>query len=406
MPARLPVIFIVMTVVIDAMGIGLIMPVMPDLIREVQGGTIASAAVWGGVLSTSFAVTQFLFAPVLGALSDAVGRRPVLLVSLLVMAADYVVMALAGSIWLLLAGRIVGGITAATHSTAMAYMADISAPHEKAARFGLIGMGFGIGFVLGPVLGGLLAEYGTRAPFWAAGALAFLNALLGFVVLRETVTRRTRRAFQWRRANPFGALRSTARFDGLKVLLAVFLFFQIAHYVYPAVWAFFSAERFGWDARMIGLSLGIYGLSFALVQGFLVKPAIRWLGERRAVIAGLIVDIVSLVFLGFVTSGGLLLAVIPVFSLGAVAAPALQGIMSRNVPDNAQGELQGVMGSLSSLSMIISPLLMTQTFYLFTAEDAPVYLPGAPFLLAAAIMVISLITYVWDRSARPASGTA
>lgn len=400
MPSRLPIFFIVMTVVIDAMGIGLIMPVMPDLIREVQGGTIATAALWGGVLSTVFAVMQFAFSPLLGALSDSFGRRPVLLVSLLVMAADYVVMALAGSIWLLLIGRIVGGITAATHSTAMAYMADVSAPHEKAARFGLIGMGFGIGFVLGPFLGGFLAEFGTRAPFWAAGGLALLNACLGFAVLRETVTERTRRAFEWRRANPFGALRSTAGFDGLKVLLAVYLIFQIAHYVYPAVWSYYAAERFAWDARMIGISLGIYGLSFALVQGLLVKPAVNWLGERRAVIVGLSIDIASLIFLGFVTSGPLLLAVIPVFSFGAVAMPALQGIMSRNVPDNSQGELQGVMGSLSSLSMIISPLLMTQTFYLFTARDAAIYLPGAPFLLAAGIMALSLLVYLWDRSAK------
>ena len=402
---RLQVIFVLITLVIDAMGIGLIMPVMPDLIREVQGGSLANAALWGGILTTAFAVMQFLFSPFIGALSDSFGRRPVLLVSLLVMAADYIVMALAGSIWLLLAGRIVGGITAATHSTAMAYMADISAPHEKAARFGLIGAGFGIGFVLGPVLGGLLAEYGTRAPFLAAAFLAFGNVILGSFVLKETVTDKTRRRFEFRRANPFGALRSISGFHGLSALLAVYFFFQIAHYVYPAVWAYYVTERFGWEARMIGLSLGIYGIFFALVQGLLVKPSIAYLGERRAVIAGLIVDIVSLIFLGFVTSGAVLLALIPVFSFGAVSVPALQGMMSRNVADNAQGELQGVMGSLSSLSMILSPLLFTGIFAYFTRESAPFYLPGAPFLAASVIMTISLIIFLARKRNNPQNPT-
>ena len=403
MPSRLPIIFLVMTVVIDAMGIGLIMPVMPELIQDVQGGTLASAALWGGILTTAFAVMQFLFSPFIGALSDRYGRRPVLLVSLLVMAGDYVVMALAGSIWLLLVGRIVGGITAATHSTAMAYMADVSAPHEKAARFGLIGAGFGIGFVFGPVLGGMLAEYGTRAPFWAAGALAFANAMFGAFVLRETVTKRKRRRFEWRRANPLGALRSISSFQGLTPLLTVYFFFQVAHYVYPAVWAYFVTERFDWSPRMIGLSLGVYGVFFALVQGLLVKPSIAWLGERRAVIVGLCVDIISLIFLGFISNGTVLLALIPIFAFGAISTPALQGMMSRNVADNAQGELQGVSGSLSSLSMVISPLLMTGIFAYFTAANAPVYLPGAPFLAAALIMLVSLVLFSSSKTAQSGS---
>ena len=400
MPSRLPVFFIVMTVVIDAMGIGLIVPVMPELIQEVHGGNIGNAAIWGGILATSFAVMQFLFSPVLGALSDSFGRRPVLLVSLLVMAADYVVMALAGSIWLLLAGRIIGGITAATHSTAMAYMADVSAPHEKAARFGLIGAGFGIGFVIGPVLGGLLADYGTRAPFWAAAALALANAALGFFVLRETITAAKARAFEWRRANPFGALRSVARLDGLKLLLLVFFFFNIATHVYPAVWAYFGTERFSWPASIIGLSLGLYGIGFAFAQGVLVRPAIRRLGPRRAVMLGMCSSIASFLLLTFITNGTLLLWLIPFFSLGAIAMPALQGTLSQAVPDNAQGELQGVLGSLSSLSMILSPVIMTQTFAYFSRQDAGFYLPGAPFLLAALIMGFALILYITDKSAR------
>lgn len=394
MNTRLAIVVIVLTTVIDAMGIGLIMPVMPDLIREVMdGSTLATAAVWGGILATSFAVMQFLFSPLLGALSDRFGRRPVLLVSLLVMSLDYIVMALAGSIWLLLAGRIVGGITAATHSTANAYMADISAPHEKAARFGLVGMGFGIGFVLGPVLGGLLADFGTRAPFWAAAALAFANVLLGAFVLKETVTDATRRSFEWRRANPFGALRAISALKGLTPLLAVYFFFQVATYVYPATWSYFVTERFGWSATTIGLSLGLYGMGFALAQGFLVKPTLALMGTRKAVIFGLTVDIASLVLLGFITNGTALLVIIPFFSLGAVAIPALQGTMSHMVPDNAQGELQGVMASLSSLSMILSPIVFTQVFYAFTREGTPLYLPGAAFLLSALIMAFSLSLY-------------
>lgn len=392
-PARLPVFFIVMTVVIDAMGIGLIMPVMPALIAEVEGATIAQAAIWGGVLSTAFAVMQFLFGPVIGALSDRFGRRPVLLTSLAVMAADYAIMALAGSIWLLLVGRIIGGITAATHSTANAYMADISEPHEKAARFGLVGAGFGLGFVLGPVLGGLLAEYGTRAPFWAAGALALANAALGAFVLRETVTDAIRRPFRWARANPFGAFRSITAFPGLGALLSVYFTYQVASMVYPAVWAYFTTARFGWTEATIGLSLGIYGLFFGLVQGFGVRPAMARLGYRGTVLFALWVELFSLVATAFIPSGTVLLFLIPVVALGAVGLPALQGAMSQAVADDAQGELQGVLTSANSVAMIIAPLAMTQAFAAFTRADAPIYLPGAPFLLAAGLMLACLLLF-------------
>lgn len=390
---RLPVVFILITVVIDAMGIGLILPVMPDLIRETTGGTLAQAAVWGGILSTVFAAMQFLFGPILGALSDRFGRRPVLLVSLLVMAVDYVVMALAGSIWLLVAGRVVGGITAATHSTATAYMADISAPQDKARNFGLIGAAFGLGFVLGPVMGGLLAEWGTRAPFIAAAGLALINAAFGWLVLRETVTDSIRRPFLWRRANPFGAIRAVARLAGVRPLLWVWFLYHFATVVYPAIWAFFTAARFGWSPGLIGVSLAVYGLSLAVAQGTLVGPAIRAFGDARTVLLGLVIQIASLVTLGFITSGNLLLMLIPITAIGAVGLPALQGILSRAVPDNAQGELQGVLTSLTAVAMVLAPLVMTQTFARFTRVDTAIYLPGAPFLLSAAIMVIALAIY-------------
>lgn len=387
---NLPLIFIFLTVTLDAMGIGLILPVMPDLIREVSGGDLAQAAIWGGLLSTAFAVMQFLFAPIVGSLSDAIGRRPVLLVSMVVMALDYVLMAVAGSLWLLLVGRIIGGITAATHSTAQAYIADISDPAQKAANFGLLGAGFGAGFVLGPILGGVLAEFGTRAPFWAAAGLSAANAVLGYMVLRETVTDRTRRAFSWANTNPFRTFRVIAELPGLRALLGVFFLFHLATAVYPVIWSYFTAQRFGWSPGLIGVSLAVYGISLALVQGLLVRPAIRLLGDRRTVIWGFAVEVVALVVIGFLTSGWWLLALIPLSALGAIGTPALQGIASRAVPDDRQGALQGVMTSLTSVAMILAPLTLTQVFAVFSGPAAPVYLPGAPFLAAAVLMALSL----------------
>ena len=391
---RLPIVFILITVMLDAMGIGLIIPVMPDLIREVQGGTLASAALWGGVLSTAFAVMQFTFGPLVGALSDRYGRRPVLLVSLVVMSLDYLVMALAGAMWLLLLGRIVGGITAATGSAASAYIADISKPEEKAANFGLIGAAFGAGFVLGPMIGGLLAEFGTRAPFYAAAGLSALNAVFGYLVVRETVTDRIRRPFSWARANPFGAFRHLARMPGIGRLLIIYLLYSIAFYVYPAVWSFFTQERFDWTPQMIGLSLGLFGVMMALVQGGLIRLILRWVGERNTVIYGHIFDIAAFGAMAVVASGTLALILTPLAALGAVITPALTAMMSRAVGDDAQGELQGVLASLHALSMIVAPLLMTGIFSAFTGPSAPVYLPGAPFVLSLALMVMSLVIFL------------
>ncbi len=391
---RLPIIFILLTVMIDAMGIGLIIPVMPDLIQELGGGTLAEAAIWGGILSTTFAVMQFLFGPVMGGLSDRFGRRPVLLLALLVMAMDYVVMAVAGSIWLLLLGRVVGGITAATQSTASAYMADISAPHERAARFGLVGAAFGAGFVLGPLLGGFLAEYGTRAPFWLAAGLAAGNALFGWIVLKETVTPERQRAFSWRRANPLGALRSLGRLPGVTPLLLVYFIYYVGFAVYPAVWSYFGKERFDWSPATIGLSLALFGVTMAIIQGGLIRPVLRAFGERGTVIVGHAFSIVSLIGIAMITSGFWVLVLTPLAAMGGIIPPALQGIMSARVADDAQGELQGALTSASALAMMLSPLVMTYTFAQFTDADAPVYLPGAPFLLAACLSTLGLAALV------------
>ena len=390
---RLPVLFIMFTVMIDAMGIGLIMPVMPDLMVEVGGGTLGLAAFWGGLLSTSFAAMQFLFGPVVGGLSDRFGRRPILLVSLVAMAADYLLMAAADTIWLLLIGRIIGGMTAATHSTANAYIADISKPEDKSANFGLIGAAFGIGFVLGPLIGGLLAEYGTRAPFYAAAVLSGLNALFGWVVLKETVTDAIRRPFSLKRANPFGAFNALSKLPMIGPLLGVYFVYSIAHTVYPAIWSYFGKERFDWDPATIGLSLGLFGIIMAVVQGFLIRPAIKYLGERGTIIYGLFFDIIAFGFLSLLTSGTVALFFIPVAALAGIVSPALQGLMSRAVGDDQQGELQGALTSLSALAMIISPILMTSTFAAFTAETALFYMPGAPFFLALILTLIAIALF-------------
>lgn len=400
---KLPVVFILITVLLDAVGIGLIIPVMPDLIQEVNGGTLARAALWGGVLATSFAVMQFLFGPILGGLSDRFGRRPVLLLSLVVMALDYLVMAVAGSIWLLLAGRIIGGITAATPATAAAYMADISPPEKKAANFGLIGAAFGMGFVIGPLMGGLLAEYGTRAPFYAAAALAALNALFGWIILKETVTDRIRRPFSWARANPWGTLRALGKLPAIGPLLLVFFLYQLAFAVYPAVWSYYGQERFGWSPATIGLSLALFGIMLAIVQGGLMPLALRFLGERGSVIYGHGFDILAFLAFAFVTSGTVALILVPLAALAGVITPALQGLMSKAVGDDRQGELQGALTSLSALAMIFSPMAMTATFAAFSGPSAPVYLPGAPFILSAILILLGMIVFV--RNA-PAHDTA
>ncbi|KIN70871.1 Tetracycline resistance protein [Sulfitobacter noctilucae] len=382
------------TVMIDAMGIGLIIPVMPDLIREVNGGGLSQAALWGGMLATSFAVMQFLFSPVLGGLSDRFGRRPVLLISLAVMAADYVVMALAGSIWLLLAGRIIGGITAATQATAAAYMADISPPAERTRNFGLIGASFGAGFVLGPLIGGVLAEFGPRAPFWAAAMLAAANVLFGWFILKETLDPIRARAFDWRRANPVGTLRQLGKLPGVRQLLFVYFLYHVAFAVYPSVWAYFGQARFDWSPSMIGMSLGLFGVTMALVQAFVIQHSINRLGEQRTVVIGHLFAVGTYCCIALISSGLVTLMLTPIAALAGIIPPALQGIMSRRMADNAQGELQGALTSASSLAMILSPLAMTASFAAFTRPDAAIYLPGAPFLLAAGLMVLAMVLFI------------
>ncbi|MDG3042849.1 TCR/Tet family MFS transporter [Roseicyclus marinus] len=395
---RLPVLFILITVTLDAMGIGLILPVIPDLIREVEGVSLSDAALWGGILSASYAVMQFGFSPTLGNLSDRFGRRPVLLVSLAVLALDYVIMAVAGSIWILLFGRIIAGAAAATHSTALAYMADITDGSKRAQNFGLISAGFGMGFIFGPALGGLLGGLDPRAPFVAAACLAALNFAFGYFVLPESLPKERRRALDWSRANPAGALRAVGRLPGVKALLAVMLAYQIANFTYPAIWAYYIQGAFGWDARMVGLSLAAYGVAIAVVQAGLIRAILPRLGETRAVVWGLILNTLCLVLYGFATQGWMIWILIPISAMGAIVAPAMQGVMSRAAGPDAQGELQGVLSSISALSMILSPLIMTQAFFWFTRPEGAIILPGAPFLIAAVLMAGAFFLYVSTRA--------
>jgi DHA1 family tetracycline resistance protein-like MFS transporter len=399
---RLPLIFVIATTVIDSMGIGLILPVLPSLLREVADIPLADAALYGGVLVTAFAFMQFIFGPIIGALSDRYGRRPIMLISLLVMALDYIVMALAGAFWILLVGRMIGGVAAATQSTAYAFMADISKPEEKAARFGIIGAAFGMGFVFGPLLGGLLAEFGTRAPFYAAAALAALNLVFGYFVMPETLKDENRRPLSLARANPFGAFKNVSTSPLLRRLLVLFFLYQVAFMVYPSIWAYYTEARFGWEPRMIGLSLAAFGIAMAIVQGGLIRYILRWLGDRGTILYGLAFNFFAFIILAFVESGFLAIIFIPLTALGAVVTPAVQGMMSRATSDNSQGELQGVLSSTSALATIISPLIMTQIFAAFAREDAAYFLPGAPFLLSMVLMVLCAVVFLATPRAQPA----
>ena len=389
-------VFILITLMLDAMGIGLILPVMPDLITQIHGGSIGNAAVWGGILATTFAVMQFIFGPIIGSLSDRFGRRPVLLISLAVMALDYLVMAVAGTIWLLFLTRVIGGIAAATYGTATAFIADISTPEQKAANFGLVGAAFGVGFVFGPAIGGLLAEFGTRAPFYAAAGLAVANLTLGYFVLPETVTDRIRRPFSLKRANPIGAFRKLSERPEVPRLLLLFFVYEFAFIVYPAVWAFFTKAQFGWSPSMTGLSLALFGIGVAIVQGGLIRIALKHLGERGTIIYGILFNLMAFIVLATVTTGWIALAFVPFTALGAVVTPALQGRMSKLAADDQQGELQGMISSVKAMATIIAPLAMTQTFWAFTSGPG-LYAPGAPFALSAMLMVICLGVFLTRR---------
>lgn len=383
--------FVLVTVVLDSAGIGLIMPVMPELIGSITGEPMAGAAEWGGLLMFLYALMQFSFGPTLGNLSDRFGRRPVLLTSVFLLSVDYLIMALAPTIALLVVGRMLSGIAAATHSTANAFMADVSPPEKRAKNFGLIGAAFGVGFIIGPLIGGLLGEIGPRAPFYAAAGLSFANFLYGYFVLPETLREKDRRPFVWTRANPLGAARQISKLPTVAWFVVVYFFFQLSTFVYPAVWAYFTIEAFGWSTSQVGLSLAAVGLGFAVVQGGLMGPILKRLGEFRTTQIGMIVSAIALAGYAFAPSSLWVWILLPISALGIVANPALTAMMSNRIAADSQGELQGLLASVMALTTIISPIIMTQLFGYFSGQSAPVYFPGAPFLLAALLMTAALV---------------
>ena len=391
--------FIFITVALDAIGIGIILPVMPDLIRELADLSISGAALWGGYLSFVYALMQFALGPTVGNLSDRFGRRPVLLSSLFVLTIDYLIMGFAPSLWLLFIGRLLAGIAGATHSTANAFMADISSPEMRARNFGLLGAGFGLGFILGPVIGGIAGEFGTRIPFFAAALIAALNFIYGAIVLPETLKPENRRPFSPARANPLGVARQIAKFPVVAWLFLVSFFFNIAHFVYPAVWSYFTKEAFAWSNAEVGLSLAFVGVGFAVVQGILMGPMIKNMGEKNTVILGFVVSVLGLIGMAFATAGWMIYALMPLTVLGAIITPALTSVMSTRIPDDAQGELQGALTSISGITLIISPLFMTQLFGAFSRPDAAIYFPGAPFLAAAFLMLLALAVFYFAHNA-------
>ena len=341
-----------------------------------------------------FAVMQFIFGPTIGSLSDRFGRRPVLLVSLVIIAVDFIVMGLAHSIWLLVFTRIIGGIAAATQATAAAFISNISTPENRSANFGILGATFGVGFVLGPLMGGLLGEVGLRVPFFAAAALATLNLILGYFVLPETVTDQTRRPFDIKRANPLGALTQIRLIPGLSRFLLVFFLYEFAFYVYPAVWVYYAKAQFGWDSGMLGVSLASFGISVAVVEGILIRRILPWLGERRTIVLGFIFRIGIFVVLGFLTSGFWALLLAPISALGSVVIPTMRGIFAKKAEANQRREIQSIVSSTQSLAVIFAPLVLTYDFYANTRPDGPIVLPAAPFLLAAAIVGLTLTLFV------------
>jgi MFS transporter, DHA1 family, tetracycline resistance protein len=387
--------FVIVCVTLDMLGFGLIIPVIPELIKELTGLEGEQAVVWGGLLTMTFALTNFLAMPTLGGLSDRFGRRPVLLASIATLGIDFLIMGFAHSIWLLFLGRALSGLSSATFSTANAYIADTTDPDARGKAFGMLGAAFGIGFILGPALGGLLGMIDTRAPFFAAAGFAFANFLYGIFVLPESLQHAQRRSFSLGRSNPFGALRHFSRLPKVVWFIVAGGVFALAHSVYPSTWNFHGEIRYGWGSGEIGLSLALVGIGAAIVQAVLMGPVIKRFGPVRTAVFGYVVNVIALTAFAFAFSPWLVYLIIPLSAFGGVANPAVSTITSNLTPRDSQGELHGAVASLNALAIIISPILMTQTLHHFSAVDAPVHFPGAAFLLAAMLTALALVPLAW-----------
>jgi MFS transporter, DHA1 family, tetracycline resistance protein len=386
-PAALGFIFV--TLLIDVIGFGIIIPVVPDLITELIHGDLSQASKYGGWLMVSYAVMQFLFAPVLGNLSDRYGRRKVLLFSLFGFGADYLFTAFAPNIFWLFVGRTVAGITGASMTTAMAYIADITPPEKRAQNFGLVGAAFGLGFIIGPIIGGLLGTLGTRTPFFVAAGFTFLNWLYGYFILPESLPKERRRPFEWKRANPVGSLMQIKKYPALAGLIGSMVLIYLAAHAVQSTWTYYNMEKFGWHKKEVGISLGILGGMVAFVQGVLIKRIIPKLGQEKSIYTGLLIYSVGMLLFGLATQGWMMYAFTVFYCLGGIAGPAIQGTMSSQVLPTEQGELQGTLNSLISLTTIVGPLMMTNLFAWFTSKAAPIRLPGAPFFAGALFCLLS-----------------
>jgi DHA1 family tetracycline resistance protein-like MFS transporter len=383
--------FIFVTIVLDMFALGMIIPVLPHLIEDFMGGDTAGAAKVYGVFGTVWALMQFLSMPVMGALSDRFGRRRVILLSNFGLGLDYVLMALAPSLAWLFVGRVISGITAASISTGMAYVADVTPPEKRAASFGKVGVAFGLGFVLGPALGGLLGSVDPRLPFWVAAALSLANAMYGLFILPESLPLERRRAFEWRRANPLGSLQLLRSHPELSGMAVVLFLSNLAHAALPATFVLYAGYRYGWGAREVGFVLGGIGICSAIVQGALVGPAVRRLGERRVLLAGLTFGAIGFFAYGLAPTGAFFLAAVPVVALWGLASPAAQGIMTRHIGPTEQGALQGATGSVMGIATMIGPGLFAGTFAYFIGAGTRWHAPGAAFVLAATLLALGAL---------------
>jgi MFS transporter, DHA1 family, tetracycline resistance protein len=384
--------FIFITLLIDVMGWGLIIPVMADLIAQLKHIPVNEASPYGALLLSVFAITQFFFAPVVGNLSDKFGRRPVLLFSLLGFGIDYIILALAPTYGWLFVGRVIAGVTGASFTTATAYIADVSTDEtSRAKNFGMIGAAFGLGFVLGPALGAFLATWGIRAPFYAAAALCLLNCLYGFFLLPESLSKENRRPFEWKRANPFGSLNFLTKHPEIGGLAISFFLIYLGSQSVQGNWNFFTIYRFNWSEKMVGISLAVVGVLVGAVQAGLTRIVIPKIGNEKSIYLGLSLYTVGLVLFAFATQGWMMFAFLIPYCLGGICGPSLQSVISVHVPPNQQGELQGALTSLMSLTTIIGPLIMNSTFSYFTTDKAPFYFPGIHFLIGAVCMLLAVI---------------
>ena len=388
--------FIFITLLIDFTGFGIIIPVLPRLIEELTGSGLSAAAVYGGWLTVSYSVMQFISAPILGGLSDRFGRRPVLLASLFGLGVDYIFLAFAPTIVWLFVGRIFAGITGASFTTAQAYIADVSEPEKRAQNFGMVGAAFGIGFIVGPVLGGIFSQFGLRVPFLIAAGLALVNWLYGYFILPESLELKNRRAFDWKRANPVGSLLQIRKYPALTGLLAALFLLYISAHAVQSTWTFYTMEKFQWSETWVGYSLGFVGIVVGVVQGGLIRIIIPKIGQVKAVYYGLILYVAGFVLFAFATEGWMMFAFMLPYGLAGIFGPAMQGLISNGVEANAQGELQGVTAGLMSATSIIGPLIMTNLFAYFSSAKSPVFFPGAPFIFAAILTIAGI--FICSRS--------